>query len=161
MIRSCLQTPGQKTQELLTQLISHCYSNQTVCGQNISSCKPTRSCAHKTTVSVQLTFRFSSGSSCFVQQPLAVSLMQMSCVNSAVPLPQHTAAFQAGGKIYVIVNVICLYLPCRVILPQNTFARRLNRLFTSWEKHLNVCWNDTRFKPHTGNLKERYVLHLN
>lgn len=32
------------------------------------------------------------------------------------------------------------------------------RLLRSCEKHFNVCWNDTRFKPH--NLQERYVLHL-
>lgn len=34
------------------------------------------------------------------------------------------------------------------------------RQMRSWEKHFNVCWNDTRVTSHTVNLEERYVLHL-
>lgn len=55
--------PHVERDHLLTQCISRCYSNQPVCGFNISP-TPMRSCAHKTTVSVQFAFRFSSGSAC-------------------------------------------------------------------------------------------------
>lgn len=47
----------------------------------------------------------------------------------------NTAAFQASGNIYVIVNVIRLYLPCRVILPQNTFGWTVQKLREAFE-----CW---------------------
>lgn len=48
-----------------------------------------------------------------------IFLMQM---REAEPLLRSTA-FQAGGKMYVIVNVTCLYLTYRVTLSQNDFSR--------------------------------------
>ncbi len=74
--------PDQKLQKI------NCWRNwspiTTVIRQSVGKTPPAKTSTlvcTQTTVSVQLTFRFSSGSSCFVQQLWYVSVMQMSCIN--------------------------------------------------------------------------------
>lgn len=107
---------SEKTEDqLLTQLISHHYSKQTVCGQNISSCKPTHLMCTQThsLLSVSLQEAPALFGSSFRRLCHANELYELCCA---------VAAFQAGGKKCVTVNVTCLYLPCRVTLLQNSFA---------------------------------------
>ncbi|XP_029379502.1 SH2 domain-containing protein 7-like isoform X1 [Echeneis naucrates] len=47
-------------------------------------------------------------------------------MNSDVPLPSITA-FQASGKKSVIRNVICLYLPCRLVTPSEHIWLEITR----------------------------------
>lgn len=61
--------------------------------------------------------------------PSAVSVMQMSCVNLECAVASMLLLSKPVEKKCVTVNVMCLYLPCRVILPQLLTAQRLREAF--------------------------------
>lgn len=106
--------PCQKTQKIvLWRNLSP--SNKTVCGQNISS-------RARTSVSVQLTFHF-----LFRKSSLSCKWAAWA---SGEPSRLDTASFPSlTEKTCVILNVMCLYLPCRVTLPQLATAQRRGETF--------------------------------
>lgn len=106
-----LQIEVRKTEKI------NCWRNispiTTVITQSVGTTSPlANQCSHvhANHSFCKLTFRFSSGSACFCSTAFSRLFMQMSCLNSSVPLPS-TTAFQTGGKMCVMLNVICLYLP--------------------------------------------------
>lgn len=150
--------PGQtnKKDQLLTHLISHYYSNQSV-----GKASPLLRALVCTQTTVSVTFRFSSGSSCSVQQPFrrlchANELYELCCAVAE----QH--CFPSWWKKVCNVNVICLYLPCRVTLPQNTFGWRLQtvqKFRDAFECLLK--WHQVQTTTHSQGKVSTHLSHYN